>query len=61
MFLNSLKMDYYIRKQEHLIMLGSLDEIINKINKNFISPEIWQDKPYDLKSDIWSLGDFIKS
>lgn len=22
----------------------------------FASPEVWKDKPYDFKSDIWSLG-----
>lgn len=22
----------------------------------YASPEIWQDKPYDYKSDIWSIG-----
>ena len=22
----------------------------------FASPEVWRDKPYDFKSDIWSLG-----
>ncbi len=22
----------------------------------YASPEIWRDKPYDFKSDIWSIG-----
>lgn len=22
----------------------------------YASPEVWQDKPYDAKCDIWSLG-----
>lgn len=25
----------------------------------YASPEIWRDKPYDLKSDIWSIGIII--
>ena len=45
--------------------LGDLN--VSKITKNdlahtqtgtpyYASPEVWQDKPYDSKSDIWSLG-----
>ena len=22
----------------------------------YASPEVWKDKPYDMKSDIWSIG-----
>ena len=22
----------------------------------YASPEVWQDRPYDIKSDVWSLG-----
>jgi len=24
----------------------------------YASPEVWQDKPYELKSDIWSFGSY---
>lgn len=45
--------------------LGDLN--VSKVLKNglcfsqtgtpyYASPEVWQDKPYDYKSDIWSLG-----
>lgn len=25
----------------------------------YASPEVWQDKPYDFKSDVWSMGCII--
>lgn len=45
--------------------LGDLN--VSKVAKNkllhtqtgtpyYASPEVWRDQPYDLKSDIWSLG-----
>ena len=45
--------------------LGDLN--VSKLAKNgllytqtgtpyYASPEVWKDQPYDLKSDIWSLG-----
>ena len=48
------------------IKLGDLN--VSKVNKHgglmvtqtgtpyYACPEIWQDKPYDSRSDIWSLG-----
>lgn len=51
--------------KEGMVKLGDLN--VSKVAKAgilktqtgtpyYASPEVWQDKPYDLKSDIWSLG-----
>jgi NIMA (never in mitosis gene a)-related kinase len=50
---------------EGVYKLGDLN--VSKVLKNsmaktqtgtpyYVSPEIWKDKPYGVKSDIWSLG-----
>jgi NIMA (never in mitosis gene a)-related kinase len=50
---------------EGVIKLGDLN--VSKVVKQglgytqtgtpyYASPEVWEDKPYDTKSDIWSLG-----
>ncbi len=54
----------FITKDDR-IKLGDLN--VSKVSKGgmlytqtgtpyYASPEIWKDKPYDLKSDMWSLG-----
>ena len=51
--------------KEGLVKLGDLN--VSKVQKAgnmntqtgtpyYASPEVWQDKPYDKSSDIWSLG-----
>lgn len=51
--------------KDGIIKLGDLN--VSKVAKKgllctqtgtpyYASPEVWKDKPYDLKSDIWSIG-----
>lgn len=51
--------------EDGTVKLGDMN--VSKIAKNgllmtqtgtpyYASPEVWRDQPYDLKSDIWSLG-----
>jgi NIMA (never in mitosis gene a)-related kinase len=51
--------------KEGEVKIGDLN--VSKLAKNgllytqtgtpyYASPEVWRDKPYDIKSDIWSLG-----
>ena len=51
--------------QDHTAKLGDLN--VSKVAKKgllytqtgtpyYASPEVWKDQPYDLKSDIWSMG-----
>ena len=51
--------------KDGMVKLGDLN--VSKVAKSgilqtqtgtpyYASPEVWQDKPYDNKSDIWSLG-----
>ena len=50
--------------KEGILKLGDLN--VSKVAKGMLStqtgspyyasPEVWQDRPYDLNSDIWSVG-----
>eukprot|EP01017_Pseudomicrothorax_dubius_P045230 TRINITY_DN7792_c0_g1_i1.p1 TRINITY_DN7792_c0_g1~~TRINITY_DN7792_c0_g1_i1.p1 ORF type:complete len:397 (+),score=83.77 TRINITY_DN7792_c0_g1_i1:64-1254(+) len=57
--------DSFLTSDGSSVKLGDLN--VSKVAKNnlvytqtgtpyYASPEVWQDKPYDNKSDIWSLG-----
>ena len=54
-----------LNKDRSVVMLGDMN--VSKVAKSkylftqtgtpyYASPEVWRDEPYDLKSDIWSLG-----
>jgi NIMA (never in mitosis gene a)-related kinase len=67
-----LKVKYFLNQSANVFLnknevakLGDMN--VSKIAKNgllytqtgtpyYASPEVWKDKPYDSKSDIWSLG-----
>ena len=51
--------------KDNIFKIGDLN--VSKVNKQglahtqtgtpyYASPEVWADKPYDGKSDIWSVG-----
>ena len=68
----NLKVKYFLNQSANVFLnknevakLGDMN--VSKIAKNgllytqtgtpyYASPEVWKDKPYDSKSDIWSLG-----
>jgi NIMA (never in mitosis gene a)-related kinase len=55
-----------LTSKDGTVKLGDMNvsKVANKKGLNFTqtgtpyyaSPEIWLDKPYDIKSDVWSLG-----
>lgn len=58
----------FLSADKRVVQVGDLN--VSKIAKNsllytqtgtpyYASPEVWMDKPYDHKSDIWSLGCLI--
>ena len=64
-FHRDLKSANIFRQKDGTVKLGDLN--VSKIAQDgmlftqtgtpyYASPEVWQDKPYDNKSDIWSLG-----
>jgi NIMA (never in mitosis gene a)-related kinase 1/4/5 len=57
-----------LNKDKSVAMLGDMN--VSKVAKSkylftqtgtpyYASPEVWKDRPYDFKSDIWSLGCLI--
>ena len=55
-------------KKDGILKIGDLN--VSKLSKNnyartktgtpyYLAPEVWQDRPYDYKCDIWSLGCII--
>lgn len=57
-----------LNKDKTVALIGDLN--VSKIAKErflrtqtgtpyYASPEVWRDEPYDIKSDIWSLGCLI--
>lgn len=61
-----LKCANVFMNKDGTVKLGDMNvsKVANKKGLNFTqtgtpyyaSPEIWLDKPYDIKSDVWSLG-----
>lgn len=56
----------FLKNEELVAKLGDMNvsKVTNKQGLNYTqtgtpyyaSPEVWRDEPYDVKSDVWSLG-----
>ena len=56
----------FLRGDELISKLGDMNvsKVTNQQGLNYTqtgtpyyaSPEVWKDEPYDMKSDVWSLG-----